>query len=230
MSTTQKRFLSTVLFSILGLSIVNCLPISAQIVPFQDGTIPKEQKNKSITLPINQYQNTIFIEGVMMYYTDNRFNLVTRFKSPTCEGGTYDADFFVKAGTDKGYLTTPRHIIQTDEQGKTSEHTFSTFGYFGELEKVKIEIFVRSDCFVKPTSVQTPIQSLPETKIDNIKPLEKPALPDVKIPVSNSGIENKIPKTIKSDILIKPNVKLAPLAPLPAGHPMLQSVFDFKKK
>ena len=138
----------------------------------------------------------------MLYYTKNRFNIVTRYKPPACPGGELDTAFYTKTFTKYGYVTTPEHIVQPDK--KVQEYTFSTFGYFGPLDEAKVELHVRSNCVLTPqTPTQTPT-SFPQLPTLPLLPKEPasvaPATVEPKVPLSQEELFRKLVPSSKPRI------------------------------
>ena len=148
---------------------------SREILPYGDGSIPEEEQNTEQLIPIQTFRNTVYFEGFMLYYTQNRFNIVTRYKPPACPGGQLDAAFYTKTITKYGFVTTPEHVVEPAEGGQ--EDTFSTFGYFGPLDEAKVQLNVRSSCVLTP---QAPVPStLPELPTLPPFPENTPDVPSV---------------------------------------------------
>lgn len=232
-------------FAVFG-ALVVAAPGMAETLPYKDGRIPEEQQGTEQLVPVQAFRNTVYFEGFLLYYTKNRFNIVTRYKPPVCPGGVLDTAFYTKTMTKYGFVTTPEHIVRPEEQGQVQEYTYSTMGYFGPLDEAKVKLHVRSNCTLTPTA------PAPQTEVINdLPPLpELPPLPprpvvtpEVQIPppapAPRKSQEELFKELVPAPTPLPEKLDLAPapqgntptessrpavqpLAPLPPGHPLLR--------
>ena len=181
----------------LTLFLLSPLSVLADTLPYKDGVIPEKERGSQQLIPINTVKNTVYFEGFLLYYTDTRCHIVTRYKPPVCAGGKLNAGFFTRVQTKYGYVTVPEYAIPQIEQGQVSEHTFSVPGYFGPLAEAKVMLSVRANCVLQPVS--TPDSTLPE---EPSSPEKNPDLPPQK------------PLPVPDDNLSKPNVLPNSFVPL----------------
>ena len=195
----------------------------AETLPYRDGKIPEDEQGTEQLVPVQRYKNTVFFEGFMLYYTKNRFNIVTRYKAPKCDGGRLKAGFYTQTLTKYGYVTTPEYAIDASKAGQYDEYTYSTRGYFGPLDEAKVKLFVRANCTPETTSIPRPElpprpslepqpfpeplpKELPPLKsLPPLKPLpERPVLePTVPSPDDYELPENRITQEELFELLLK---------------------------